>query len=291
MNKNKKITKKFSFPISGSLTEKMVEFYHEYGYLILTEYLSIECCQQLKDKADDWAGALFEDSADADKEEMLFSAAGDKQKNNRYFIESADCCRLFLQDDFQTWNKIGHNLLTEEEFKRVTINQSLYQVANSIGFTDPRVMQTMVIFKMPGNGAAVAPHQDATYLRTIPPSSTAFWIPLDDATLNNGCLWVLPSYHKGKVEPDSLFGVKNEGSAEPIKLSATSWNEEEFIPVEVSAGDLVLMHPLTPHRSFESKDKNHSRYAYAFHVVEAKGVEFPETNWIKGPVSRFASLS
>lgn len=42
-------------------------------------------------------------------------------------------------------------------------------------------------------------HQDATYLHTEPNSAVGFWIPLDDATIENGCLKFIKGSHKGGV--------------------------------------------------------------------------------------------
>lgn len=42
----------------------------------------------------------------------------------------------------------------------------------------------------------VVEHQDSTYLFTTPDSLVGFWMALDDATLENGCLWMIPGSHK-----------------------------------------------------------------------------------------------
>lgn len=48
----------------------------------------------------------------------------------------------------------------------------------------------------PGGPAAVTPHQDATFLYTEPLGRVlGVWIALDDATLENGCLWFIPGSH------------------------------------------------------------------------------------------------
>ena len=40
------------------------------------------------------------------------------------------------------------------------------------------------------------PHTDNTYLITEPRLSTrAIWLALDNATLDNGCLWGVPGSH------------------------------------------------------------------------------------------------
>jgi len=51
--------------------------------------------------------------------------------------------------------------------------------------------------------SAVIPHQDATYLACRPLRVVGLWIALEDATVDNGCLWFLPGSHKGS--PLSVF--------------------------------------------------------------------------------------
>lgn len=47
--------------------------------------------------------------------------------------------------------------------------------------------------------AAVSPHQDSTFLYTEPLGRVlGIWIALEDATLENGCLWFIPGSHTGK---------------------------------------------------------------------------------------------
>lgn len=45
----------------------------------------------------------------------------------------------------------------------------------------------------------VTPHQDGSFLRNEPLSLFGFWFPLDDATVDNGCLWYAPGSHRMPV--------------------------------------------------------------------------------------------
>ncbi|KAI0232252.1 hypothetical protein L0F63_005567, partial [Massospora cicadina] len=54
----------------------------------------------------------------------------------------------------------------------------------------------MLIFKQPRIGGAVPPHQDSTFLYTEPHSAIGFWIPSEDCTEDNGCLYFYPGSHK-----------------------------------------------------------------------------------------------
>ncbi len=63
----------------------------------------------------------------------------------------------------------------------------------------PLLLQSMYLFKQPHIGGEVGWHQDATYLHTRPSTVTGFWIALDDAGRDNGCLMALPGGHRGPL--------------------------------------------------------------------------------------------
>jgi phytanoyl-CoA hydroxylase len=67
----------------------------------------------------------------------------------------------------------------------------------------------MYIFKQPGIGGEVRWHQDATYFDTDPVSVTTFWFALEDATLDNGCMWAEPGGHRGPMRERFLRNGDN----------------------------------------------------------------------------------
>ena len=52
---------------------------------------------------------------------------------------------------------------------------------------------------------AVTPHRDSTFLYTDPPSALGLWIPLEDCTLENGCLQFVPSSQNGTCKYNINF--------------------------------------------------------------------------------------
>jgi phytanoyl-CoA hydroxylase len=67
----------------------------------------------------------------------------------------------------------------------------------------------MYIFKQPLIGDAVTSHQDSTFLHTTPRTTClGLWLALQDATLENGCLWARPGSH---LEPVRRQFVRNPG--------------------------------------------------------------------------------
>ena len=57
-------------------------------------------------------------------------------------------------------NKVGHGLHVQDSvFKEYTESSKVAEVAHALGWTSPEVPQSMYIFKQPGIGGEVTPHQ------------------------------------------------------------------------------------------------------------------------------------
>jgi phytanoyl-CoA hydroxylase len=138
----------------------------------------------------------------------------------------------------------------------------------------------MYILKEAEYGAEVSPHQDSTFLWSDAPSCTGFWIALDDATLENGCLWAIPGSHKGEVR--TRFVLSEDGqdlSFQPnIGNTWDVWPKSSFTPLPVVSGTLVLIHGALVHMSLENASKN-ARHIYSWHVVSADQ-KFSDRNWM-----------
>ncbi len=81
-------------------------------------------------------------------------------------------------------------------------------------------------------------HQDSGYGRLEPPLDLTVWIALDDCTLDNGCLWVLPrSEQRGLQQHDGVGALRGVVIDEP------------GVALPMRAGDAVLFGGLLLHRS------------------------------------------
>ncbi|MDA0321803.1 MAG: phytanoyl-CoA dioxygenase family protein [Verrucomicrobia bacterium] len=74
------------------------------------------------------------------------------------------------------------------------------------------------------------------------------WIPLVDATIENGCLYVVPGVHKGGVFDHYTGG--HGGFLEIPKQSLPG--VEAAVPVEMKAGSVLFLTNTTPHASFDN---------------------------------------
>ena len=170
----------------------------------------------------------------------------------RFFFETNafdDHGNLKFKKD-QCLNKIGHSLHWHSPiFKKITFHDKTKQVAKDVGFKDPVVVQGMYIFKQPRIGTKVTPHQDGTFLFNDPLKLVGLWFPVDDATLENGCLWYVPGSHKLPISRRFKRNGNITTDADPLMIfegKEHQMNDDEWVAAPVKKGNiyqyLLFMH-------------------------------------------------
>ena len=80
-------------------------------------------------------------------------------------------------------------------------------IAHQILGPDATTQGEHAILKPAHYGAATPWHQDEAYWGdSMDYNSVAIWIPLQDATIANGCMWFVPGSHRGDVHPHHSIG-------------------------------------------------------------------------------------
>jgi phytanoyl-CoA hydroxylase len=103
------------------------------------------------------------------------------------------------------------------------------------------------------------------------------WFALEDATRDNGCLWVAPGAHRGPLR--ERFVRRGDGFVTE-QLDDTPWPRGEATrALEVPAGTLVAFDGLLPHASAPNRSQR-SRLAYTLHIVEGRAAWSP-LNWLQ----------
>lgn len=138
----------------------------------------------------------------------------------------------------------------------------------------------MYILKEADVGGEVTPHQDSSFLDTLgdAPSCTGFWIALDDATVENGCLWVIPGSHKDAVKTKFVETANGWRYDPDIGDTWKVWPKDTFTPIPVRSGTCVLIHGALVHMSLENASPK-ARHIYSWHVVSSDQ-KFSEKNWM-----------
>lgn len=275
----------FDAPQSGRLTAEMVTAYQEAGVLVLRDFVSVEACRALQRRANELVAGF--DPADV---RSVFSTTKQTQLNDRYFIDSGDKIRFFLEDDAfdeagelrqakeNCLNKMGHAMHDlDPVFDGFSRTPELAEAARRIGFSDPAILQSMYIFKPPHIGGEVVCHQDSTYIYTEPESCIGFWFALEDATLENGCMHFIPGGHKLPLKKRNYRQA--DGHLITETLDDTPWPEDRKVAAEVPAGTLVIFDGRMPHLSAANRSSK-SRHAYTLHVIDRQ-CRYPAQNWLQ----------
>jgi phytanoyl-CoA hydroxylase len=252
-----------------------LEAYARDGFAIVPDYVPLDACQVLRVRAAELA-ASFQPVGSP----TVFSTVDQAHASDRYFRESGGAIRFFVEPEAPGQiNKIGHALHDlDPVFERFSRHPRLATLALSLGLEQPLLLQSMYLFKQPHVGAEVGWHQDATYLRTDPPSVTGFWIALDDADRDNGCLVALPGAHRGPLR--QWFGYR-DGELVTRTIDSTPWPPVEPVALEVRRGTLIVLHGLLPHASTANRSSR-PRQAYSLHVIDGRA-DYPSDNWLQRP--------
>lgn len=285
------------------LTPEQKSFYQENGYLIIPNIITDNQISLLKTQI-----AQILKNTPPEQIQSVFATGTDQKKiNDKYFLSSADDIKVFMENqkfDLVSFlmkqnfknednvtinlnlnvNKIGHALhKLDPVFSEFTHNNVFKQISHDIGVDDPVIPQSMYIFKSPGAGGIVEPHQDSTFLYTEPLSCHAFWIPLSDVNADNGCLWCIPGSHTNPLVYRFKLDLANKSTYfEPSindDLTKDIWLEKDYVPIVASKGSLVLLHGSIVHKSGVN-NSTIPRNVYTFHIVDANA-KWDNHNWLQ----------
>jgi len=267
------------------ITPQQLEEYETQGFLVLAGFCEDVETNALRTRADELVREF--DPSDLPS---IFSTHEQSRVTDAYFLTSGDKIRFFFEENAfnpdgtlkqakeKSINKIGHALHDlDPVFDRFSRSDKIKQLSADLGIENPLLLQSMYIFKQPNIGGEVTCHQDSTFLYTEPNDIVGLWFALEDATLENGCLWAIPGGHKSGLK--SRWVRIGQVGMEFQTFDAEPWPEEELVPLEVKKGSLILLHGLLPHRSLENKSSK-SRHAYTLHLIGGDA-NYSADNWLQ----------
>lgn len=243
-----------SWPVDGRpagyvhapITDLDVAFYREQGFLVVEDFFHLDEIGELNADAARICrgdagpiGGLTEHSADESDDEVL---------------------RKYLCIHFP-------HKLSERMASTITDSRTAKALTRLIG-PNVKCMQSMLFIKAAGKPGQ-AWHQDELYIPTRDRSLTGGWIAFDDATVENGCLWVIPGSHRHGIlwpqhqQTDARFDCAGESGGFP-------YTDEDAVPVEMKAGSIVFFNGYLLHRSLPNQASGGYRRSLVNHFMSAE---------------------
>ena len=147
---------------------------------------------------------------------------------------------------------------------------SIVPVLTSLIGPNVKSMQSMLFIKAEGKPGQ-AWHQDEFFIPTRDRSLTAAWTALDDATVENGCLWVLPGSHRaGVIYPNAEHDDRDYDCS--VASYGFPYQDTDAVPVEVEAGSTVVFNGYLLHKSLPHRGHGGYRRALVNHYMSAESL-------------------
>lgn len=231
-----------------NISTEQILFYQTNGYLVIPGLFSKEEITTLKKET----SAIFRGERGA-VEGLLPLAPGETDE---------EVLKKYVAIHFP--HKISNHIY------EVLFHPGVTAVLKGVVSPNVKCMQSMLFVKGPGK-AGQAWHQDEYYIPTRDKSLIGVWIAIDDATIDNGCLWIVPGSHKSGYMMRRIPNTSTE-YADVDTLDVSSYPKEQVIPVEVASGSVVFFNGYTLHSSLRNKTTDCFRTALVNHYMSAESM-------------------
>ncbi len=203
------------------VSEDQVEFYQKNGFLVIEDFLSA-------DELEHWRAAVMN---------AVQQRNGQKMPGKDLKTGEADG----INEDAAYYGKVFDQLLnlwqTDGKVKKLMFDDRLGKMAAQLAGVDGiRIWHDQALFKRPWANPT-SWHLDTPFWSFSDRNAISIWIALDDATLENGCLFFIPGSHRETtfenkgigINMDGIFEVypqlvKTQSVAAPMKAGSCSFH-------------------------------------------------------------------
>ena len=220
-----------------NLTDEQVKQYYQTGYLVYGDLITAD---EVRDLREAYTSSLEKMRRENKLKSARRGANVEGKETVVYQIRAAHLHHPWFND--------------------LIHDSRLLDIVESLIGPNIRVVLFQGLYKPPYTGGTVHWHQDDYYFRVDKEDAVvSCWLTLDDATVDNGCMWVLPGAHRQILEH-----IPAEGGG----LKIVEVDESKAVPIELKAGQCMFHHGSMPHRTLDNMTNTHRR-ALAIHFMNA----------------------
>lgn len=209
------------------LTAKQVEFFHQNGYLNAGKLLEPGEVAMLRDRLD----AVLAGESDTGGKVEYAEPLNHKDPAQGGVLQVVN---IWKQDSL---------------FRKHHSRPPLVEMARQLtGSQTLRIFHDQILSKPPRNGRPVAWHQDYGYWQMVTPADLiTCWVALDDATIENGCMQVVPGSHTWGLQETNTDLGNDDHEALLKHVAMPAGAKVEKVAIELPAGHCMWHHCLTLH--------------------------------------------
>lgn len=164
----------------ATLTQDQINHYHEQGYLAIDAITTPEEVQELREVYD----RLFEQNAGRDEGQQYDLAGTDDEGKGQSLPQ------IIMPSKYAP------------ELAEMKVRKNALALAKQLLGEEAVFQGEHAILKPAKHGAPTPWHQDEAYWEAdLEYNALSVWIPLQDATLEMGCMQFIPGSHKQEIQP------------------------------------------------------------------------------------------
>jgi ectoine hydroxylase-related dioxygenase (phytanoyl-CoA dioxygenase family) len=241
------------------LTQQQINFYHENGYLGVENVLSAAEVADLRRVTDEFVEKSREVAEHTDVFDLEPGHTSEAPRVRRIK------------------NPASNHIVYDQALRHDRILDIVEQlIGPGVSYNGNKLNM-----KYPEFGSPVEWHQDWAFYPYTNDDLLAVGVVIDDMSIENGCLMVVPGSHKGPIYDHHQDGVFVGAVTDP------NFNPDNAVPVEVKAGGISIHHVRTLHGSApNTSNKPRRLLLYQYYAVDAWPLSGADWNTFKTLVLR-----
>ena len=227
------------------LSEQQVKRFREDGFLVVEGLLSSDEVEVLRQRTEEIAMG----KVDFPRDRIEYEPGASGRESSLVQVR-----------------KINHGAAVDPVLAAHTKHPGILQAIECLLGPDLKLYGDQFFIKPPG-GIEKTYHQDSPYFTIEPMNLVTAWAALDEVTIENGCVYVVPGSHRqGALDHSEAWMV---GDRQDMRIPDSAIDRSKETPITMKAGDCSFHHSLVLHRSGPNQTSQFRR-GYATHYMSSR---------------------
>lgn len=233
------------------LEQSDIDLFHQQGYLAFEEVLSTEKVDEVREavsgiardlltRAQSGQAQIEDASKDATQNYSGIQVVDPDSGFGIYFEKGVDPLALSPEEAETKYRKLGGYHQQHPALVALVKHPRIQGFVEQLLGEEAVMQADMALCKPPLIGSEKPWHQDNAYFNFLPLEKRATaWVALDDATIENGCMHMLP----GNYTP-----LRHHHTTD-CEIVANRIDKSRAVPVELRAGGVIYFTAMIPHQT------------------------------------------